>query len=103
VQGKLDGLGFEDELSQHFMALTDSSLTHGLKDPTTWLRLFQSGGWGKSNEDMMTGIVPFPGVDGFKDYDTALKMLATGMMQRFKIGGFILDTTEKPFGTVERI
>lgn len=99
----LDGLGFEDELSQHFMALTDSSLTHGLKDPTTWLRLFQSGGWGKSNEDMMTGIVPFPGVDGFKDYDTALKMLATGMMQRFKIGGFILDTTEKPFGTVERI
>jgi hypothetical protein len=33
----------------------------------------------------------------------AVLMLATGMMQRFKIGGFILDTTEKPFGTVERI
>jgi hypothetical protein len=99
----LDELGFEDELSQHFMALTDSSLTDGLKSPTAWLRLFQSGGWGKANEDMMTGVVPFPGVDGFKNYDFALTRLATSMMQRFRIGGFILDATEKPFGTVERI
>ncbi|MDB5182493.1 MAG: guaA [Candidatus Saccharibacteria bacterium] len=95
--------GFEEELSQHFMALTDSSLTAGKPETTAWLRLFQSGGWGKSNEDMMTGIVPFPGVNGFKDFDRDLKVLANMMMKAYKIGGFVFDITEKPFGTVERI
>lgn len=97
------GQGFEDELSQHFMALTDSSLKAGKPDTTAWLRLFQSGGWGKANEDMMTGIVPFPGVNGFKDFDRDLKILAGMMMKAYKIGGFVFDVTEKPFGTVERI
>ena len=95
--------GFEDELSQHYVAITDSSLTADKPFPTAWLRLFQSGGWGKSNEDMMTGIVPFPNVDGFADYDAGLLNLAQNMTKRFAIGGFVLDATEKPKGTVERI
>ncbi|HEY1646058.1 MAG TPA: hypothetical protein VGF75_06905, partial [Candidatus Saccharimonadales bacterium] len=99
----LGELGIEHELSQHFMALTDSSLISGAARPSTWLRLFQSGGLGKANEDMMTGIVPFPGVDGFVNYDKSLRELAVSMMKNFSIGGFLLDATEKPYGTVERI
>lgn len=95
----LDSLGFEQELSQHFMSLTDFSLDAAKPDsPTAWLRLFQSGGWGRKNEDMMTGVVPLPGREGFKDYSGALVRLARKVIAA-GAGGFVLDATDKPYGT----
>lgn len=97
----LDELGVEKELSQHFMSLTDFNLdSSGSSQPTAWLRLFQSGGWGRKNEDMMTGVVPFPGIDGFKHYGRQLVHLGRHVI-RAGASGFVLDATAKPFGTTE--
>ncbi len=97
----LDDLGVEQSLSQHFMSLTDFGLdTRRPSLPTTWLRLFQSGGWGRKNEDMMTGVVPLPGIDGFIDYHAQLIQLGRRAMLA-GAGGFVLDTTDKPYGTTE--
>jgi GMP synthase (glutamine-hydrolysing) len=97
----LDELGVEQELSQHFMSLTDFSLDPRLSlRPTTWLRLFQSGGWGRKNEDMMTGVVAFPGIDGFMDYSQQLTHLGRRVIG-IGAGGFVLDATSKPYGTTE--
>jgi GMP synthase PP-ATPase subunit len=99
--GWLDELGVEQQLSQHFMSLTDFSLDPSRSSqPTTWLRLFQSGGWGRKNEDMMTGVVPFPGIDGFMDYGRQLVNLGKQVM-RAGASGFVLDATAKPYGTTE--
>lgn len=90
-------------ISQHFMSLVDHGMgLLGAKNPMAWLRLFQSGGVGRKNEDMMTGNALIPGFEEFPDISMNLFVLREILLYK-GLAGLVYDITHKPYGATEWI